>query len=97
MPSFAYSGHRHEQHAPFTASAIRFVEFLTPAESLEKHRRWSEGAGRSSFIIHLLIDGQHSQAWLQKKGKGEKKRERKKNKRSNEKKKGILTNAGRLN
>lgn len=72
MPSFAYSGHRHEQHAPFTASAIRFVEFLTPAESLEKHRRWSEGAAPSSFIIHLLIDGQHSRAGLEKKGEGKK-------------------------
>ena len=41
MPSFAYSGHRHEQHAPFTAPAMRFVGFLTPVESLEKHPRWS--------------------------------------------------------
>lgn len=41
MPSFAYSGHRHEQHAPFTAPATRFVGFLTPVESLGKHRRWS--------------------------------------------------------
>lgn len=80
MPSFAYSGHRHEQHAPFTASAIRFVEFLTPAESLEKHRRWSEGAARSSFIIHLLIDGQHSRAGLEKKGEGGKKKGGKKRK-----------------
>lgn len=94
MPSFAYSGHRHEQHAPFTASAIRFVEFLTPAESLKKHRRRSEGAGRSSFIIHLLIDGQHSRAWLKKKGEEKKKAKKKRRKK---KKKGILTNAGRLN
>lgn len=78
MPSFAYSGHRHEQHAPLTAPAIRFVEFLTPAESLEKHRRWSEGAAPSPFIIHLLIDGQHSQPGLRKKGEGEKKNKRRK-------------------
>lgn len=41
MPSFAYSGHRHEQHAPFTAPVTRFVGFLTPVELLKKHRRWS--------------------------------------------------------
>lgn len=78
MPSFAYSGHRHEQHAPLTAPAIRFVEFLTPAESLEKHRRWSEGAAPSSFIIHLLIDGQHSWAGEGEKGEGGKKKEKEK-------------------
>lgn len=50
MPSFAYSGHRHEQHAPFTAPATRFVEFLTPVESLKKHRRWSQVTGQSSSV-----------------------------------------------
>lgn len=49
MPRFAYSGHRHELHAPFTAPAIRFVEFLTPVESLGKQSRWSKGAGPKFF------------------------------------------------
>lgn len=55
MPRFAYSGHRHEQPAPVTASAIRFVEFLTPVESLGKQSCWSEAAGATSFH-HTPID-----------------------------------------
>lgn len=55
MPSFAYSGHRHEQHAPFTAPAMRFVGFLTPVESLKKHCRWPQVRGQSSSIIQLVM------------------------------------------